>query len=94
MNIDYTDNYTTIRNKLNSDVEYQKFVQSSCTHDHIFIKVGAGHIVLWHNNNDVFTSFLLPYELFYFRSNIDDICRIANLIQNFTTNDYKASNNT
>ena len=54
--------------------------------------MGNGHIMLFHNPNDTFAAYLLADELYYYRNNIDDIRRIANLIENFATVDYRSNN--
>ena len=89
--INFTDDEITIKATLDSNADYRQFVQPSCARGYIFIQVGNGHVVLWHNYDDVFTSYLLPDELYYYRNNIDDIRRIANLIQNKATLDYQAN---
>lgn len=91
--IRFTDNDAAIRVALSGNPEYMRFVQSGCPDGYIFIQVGDGHVVLYHNNDDVFTSYLLPDELFYYRNNLDDIRRIANSIQNFATQDYRTNVN-
>ena len=48
--------------------------------------------MLFHNLNDTFAAYLLADELYYYRNNIDDIRRIANLLENFATEDYRRNN--
>ena len=68
--------------KLRTNPEFTEFVNSNCSNGYIMIQVGNGSVVLFHNIDDTFSSFLLPDELYYYRDNIDDIKRIANTIQN------------
>lgn len=89
--IKFTDNDAAIRAALDSAPEYVQFVQPGNTGGYIFIQVDNGHVVLFHNIDDKFSSFLLPDELYYYRNNIDDIRRIANAIQNFANFDYQTN---
>lgn len=89
--IKFTDNDAAIRAALDASAEYKDFVQTGNPKGYIFIPVDSGHIVLFHNIDDKFTSFLLPDELYYYRYSIDDIRRIANSIQNFANLDYQAN---
>lgn len=89
--IKFTDNDAAIRAALDASTEYKAFVKPGNPNGYIFIQVGNGHIVLFHNTDDKFTSFLLPDELYYYRNNVDDVRRIANLIQNFANLDYKTN---
>ena len=86
--IKFTDNDAAIRAALDNNPEYVQFVQPGNTRGYIFIQVDNGHVVLFHNVDDKFSTFLLPDELYYYRNNIDDIKRIANSIQNFANLDY------
>ena len=86
--IKFTDNDAAIRLALDSNPEYVQFVQPGNPRGYIFIPVENGSVVLFHNIDDKFSSFLLPDELYYYRNNIDDIKRIANAIQNFANLDY------
>lgn len=89
--IKFTDNDAAIRAALDANAEYKDFVKTGNPKGYIFIQVENGHILLWHNTDDRFSSFLLPDELYYYRNNIDDIRRIANSIQNFANLDYLAN---
>lgn len=89
--IRFTDNDATVRAALNQNDEYMKFVKSGNPNGKIFIQVEDGHVVLFRNNDDTFSSFLLPDELYYYRNNIDDIRRIANTIHNFANIDYQTN---
>lgn len=91
--IRFTDDDAALRKALNQNNEYLQFVKHGNTNGYIFIQIENCHVVLFHNNDDVFASFLLPDELYYFHNNIDDIHRIANSIQNFATLDYQANVN-
>lgn len=75
--IRFRDNDTAIRASLDANVEYKSFVQPGNPKGYIFILVENGHVVLFHNTDDRFSSFLLPDELYYYRNNIDDIRRVA-----------------
>lgn len=86
--IKFSDNDAAVRDALNQNSEYRQFVQLGSPKGYIFIQVENGNVVLFHNNDDKFSSFLLPDELYYYRDNIDDIRRIANTIQNFANSDY------
>ena len=86
--IKFSDNDSAVRAALNQNSEYMQFVQPGNPIGYIFILVENRNVVLFHNNDDKFSSFLLPDELFYYRDNIDDIRRIANTIQNFANLDY------
>lgn len=87
--IKFTDNDVAIQNALNSDSEYQDFVKNGCARGYILIQVENGSVVLFHNIDDTFSSFLLPDEIWYYANHIDDIRRIANTIQNKANTDYK-----
>lgn len=89
--IRFTDSNAAIKAALDANAEYKNFVLLGNPNGYIFISVENGHLVLFHNNDDTFSSFLLPDDLFYYRNNIDDIRRIANSIQNFANIDYKAN---
>lgn len=89
--IKFTDNDAAVRAALSNNPEYVQFVQPGNPRGYIFIQVENGHVVLFHNIDDKFSSFLLPDELYYYRNNIDDIKRIANTIQNFANLDYQAN---
>ena len=81
-----------IKAYLDHNQEYINLVKKNSTIGHIQIQVGNGHIMLFHNSNDTFAAYLLADELYYYRNNIDDIRRIANLIENFATVDYRSNN--
>lgn len=89
--IHFSDNDAAVRAALDANAEYKDFVLPGNPKGYIFIQVGNGHIVLFHNTDDKFTSFLLPDELYYYCNNIDDIRRIANSIQNFANLEYQAN---
>ena len=89
--IRFTDNDAAVRTALDANTEYKSFVQPGNPNGYIFIQVENGHVVLFHNNDDKFSSFLLPDELPYYNKNINDIRRIANAIQNFANLDYQAN---
>lgn len=86
--IRFTDNDAAIRAALDSNQEYVQFVQPGNPRGYILIQVENGSVVLFHNIDDKFSTFLLPDELYYYRNHIDDIKRIANAIQNFANLDY------
>lgn len=88
--IKFTDDDSAVRTALNQNNEYIQFVKPGNPRGYILIQVENGNIILFHNNDDKFSSFLLPDELYYYRNNIDDIRRIANAIQNFANLDYQA----
>lgn len=85
----FTDNDDAVRAALDANAEYKKFIQLGNPSGYIFIQVEIGHVVLFHNNDNRFSTFLLPDELFYYKNNIDDIRRIANTIQNYANLDFK-----
>ena len=89
--INLWDDDAAIRTALNSNAEYREFVQPNCTKGYMLIQVGNGYIVLYHNIDNVFTSYLLPEEMHNYSSNINDICRIAITIQTYATSDYQAN---
>ena len=89
--IHFSDNDAAVRAALDANAEYKDFVQPGNSKGYILIQVEDGHIVLFHNIDDKFTTFLLPDELYYYRNNIDDIRRIANTIQNFANLDYQVN---
>lgn len=89
--IKFTDNDAAIRAALDANAEYKDFVKPGNPRGYILIQVENGHVVLFHNTDDKFSAFLLPDELYYYRSNINDIGRIANSIQNFANLDYQAN---
>lgn len=91
--INFNSSDASIRISLDGNLEYIDFVRHGCTKGYIFIEVQNVHVVLFHDINDIFSSFLLPDELYYYRNNIDDIRRITNTIQNFATLDYKRNCN-
>ena len=86
--IKFSDDDAAVRKALDQNTEYLQFVKPGNPQGYIFVQVGEGHIVLLHNIDDKFSSFLLPDELYYYRDNIDDIRRIANTIHNFANLDY------
>lgn len=90
--IKYTDDAAAVKAALNQNSEYVQFVKPGNPWGYIFIQVEKGHVVLFHNVDDKFTSFLLPDELYYYLNNIDDIKRIANDIQHFANIDYQSNN--
>lgn len=90
--INFNDNENTVRTALNNNAEYVSFVSTGNPVGRIFIRVGNGHIVLFHNNDDTFVSYLLPDELYFYHNNIDDIRRIASWIQTFAMADYHRNN--
>ena len=89
--IQFTDDDAAVRTALDANTEYMNFVQPNNSNGYIFIQVENAHIVLFHNNDDSFSSFLLPDELACFYNNIDDISRIAKTIQEFAKIDYRTS---
>lgn len=88
--IKFIDNDAAVRASLDENIEYKDFIQPGNPKGYILIQVEKAHVVLFHNNDNTFSSFLLPDELYYFRNNIDDIKRIANSIQIFANQDYNA----
>ena len=90
--IDFSYNDQQVKSALDQSQEYINLVKNNATIDHIQIQVGNGHIILFHNINDTFVAYLLADELYYYRNNIDDIRRIANLMENFATEDYRKNN--
>ncbi len=76
---------------MDNNPEYVQFVRPGNPSGYIFIPVENGSVVLFHNVDDSFSSFLLPDELYYYRNNIDDIKRIANSIQNLANLDYQTN---
>ena len=89
--IKFTDSDAAVRAALNNNPEYLQFVQFGNPRGYIFIQVENGSVVLFHNIDDQFSTFLLPDELNYFLKNLDDIKRIANSIQNFANLDYQTN---
>lgn len=89
--ITFSDDDAAVRAALNQNNEYVEFVKPGNPKGCLFIHVEDGHVVLFRNNDDTFSSFLLPDELYYYRNNIDDIRRIANTIHNFANQDYQAN---
>ena len=89
--IHFKDNDDAVIAALDTNAEYKDFIQPGNPRGYIFIQVENGHVVLFHNIDDKFTTFLLPDELYYYRNNIDDIKRIANIIQNIANLDYQAN---
>lgn len=85
--IDFSYNDQQVKAALDQNQEYINLVKNSATIGQIQIQVGGGHIILFHNINNTFVAYLLPNELYYYRNNIGDIRRIANLIENFATED-------
>ena len=90
--IDFSFNDQQIKAYLDHNQDYINLVKNNTTIGHIQIQVGNGHIMLFHNLNDTFAAYLLADELYYYRNNIDDIRRIANLLENFATEDYRRNN--
>lgn len=90
--IRFTDKDDDVRIALNDSPEYVKFVQTGSPKGYILIQVENGSVVLYHNIDDTFSSFLLPDELYYYRNNLDDIRRIANSIQYYANQDYNNLN--
>ena len=88
--IKFTDNDAAVKAALTNNPEYMKFMQPGNPKWYIFIPVENGSVVLFHNIDDKFSSFLLPDELPYYSCHIDDIRRLANTIQNFANLDYQA----
>lgn len=89
--IKYTYNDEAIRTALNQNEEYAQFVQPGSSFGYIFIQVEDAHVVVYHNNNDTFSSFLLPNELCIYHNNVNDIKRIANIIERFAKLDYQTN---
>lgn len=89
--IKFSDNDAAIRTALSNNPEYIQFVQPGNSRGYILIQVENGSVVLFHDVDDKFSSFLLPDELYYYRNNIDNIKRIANSIQNFANLDYETN---
>lgn len=87
----FSDDDTAVRTALNQNNEYVQFVKPGTPRGYILIQVEDGHVALFHNIDDTFSSFLLPDELYHYRNNIDDIRRIANTIHNFANLDYQAN---
>ena len=90
--IDFSYNDQQVKAALDQNQDYINLVRNNAIICHIQIQVGNGHIVLFHNNNDTFVAYLVADELYYYRNNIDDIRRIANLIENFATDEYRRNN--
>lgn len=90
--INFSFNAQQVKSALDQNQDYINLVKNSATIGHIQIQVGDGHIILFHNNNDTFVAYLLADELYYYRDNIDNIRRIANLMENFATEDYRRNN--
>ena len=89
--IDFSFNDQQIKAYLDHNQEYINLVKNNSTIGHIQIQVGSGHIMLFHNLNDTFATYILADELYYYRNNIDDIRRIANIIENLATVDYRSN---
>lgn len=89
--IHFTDDDNTICSKLRSNLEYIEFVKSNCPKGYILISVGIGSVVLFHNIDDTFSTFLIPEELYHYRDNINDMVRIANTIQNHANIEFGKS---
>ena len=90
--IDLSFNDQQVKADLVHNQDYINLVKNNATIGHIQNQVGSGHIMLFHNLNDIFTAYLLADELLYYPQNIDDIRRIANLLENFATEDYRRNN--
>lgn len=91
--IDFSYNDQQVKAALDQNQDYINLVRKNAIIGHIQIQVGNGHIILFHkNNNDTFVAYLIADELYYYRDNIDDIRRIANLMENFATEDYRKNN--
>ena len=90
--IDFSFNDQQIKAYLDHNQEYMNLVKNNSTIGYIQIQVGSGHIMLFHNLNDTFAAYILAGELDYYKNNNDDIRRIANLIENFATEDYRRNN--
>ena len=90
--IDLSFNDQQVKADLVHNQDYINLVKNNKTIGHIQIQVGSGHIMLFHNLNDTFATYILADELYYYRNNIDDIRRIANLLENFATEDYRRNN--
>lgn len=90
--IDFSYNDQQVKTALDQNQDYINLVKNNATIGHIQIQVGNGHIILFHNINDTFVAYLLADELYYYRDNIDDIRRIANLMENFATEEYRKNN--
>ena len=90
--IDLSFNDQQVKADLVHNQDYINLVKNNATIGHIQIQVCNGHIMLFHNLNDTFAAYLLADELYYYRNNIDDIRRIANLLENFATEDYRRNN--
>ena len=90
--INFNFNDQQVKADLVHNQDYINLVKNNATIGHIQIQVGNGHIMLFHNFNDTFAAYILADELYYYRNNIDDIRRIANLIENFATVDYRSNN--
>ena len=56
------------------------------------ILVGSVHIVLFHNLDDTFDTYLLPNEIGVSYKKADDIKRICHTIKQCATCDYKTKN--
>ena len=90
--IKFNFNDQQVKADLDHNQEYINLVKKNSTIGHIQIQVGNGHIMLFHNLNDTFATYLLAGELDYYRNNNDDIKRITNSIENFATEDYRRNN--
>lgn len=90
MSIKFNDDKCAIRSFLNMHNAYQQFVQSSCPRVKVLVPVEKINIALYHNIDDTFSTFILPYELSFIKvSNIEDVKRIAKTIQDFAKEDYE-----
>lgn len=90
--IDFSYNDQQVKAALDQNQDYINLVRKNAIIGHIQIQVGNGHIILFRYNNDTFVAYLLADELYYYRNNIDVIRRIANLMENFATEDYRKNN--
>lgn len=89
--IRFTDDDSTVCSKLSSNPEYTEFVKTNCPNGYTLISVGNGSVVLFHNIDDTFSTFLIPEELYNYRDNINDMARIANTIQNHANIEFGKS---
>lgn len=87
--IRFNSNEEEVRNELSNNAEFAEFVRSGNVNGRILIQVDNVHVVLFHNVDDTFSSYLFPEELPALYDNIDNIRRITYIIQKMAIDCYK-----
>lgn len=87
--IRFNSNDEEVRNELSNNAEFAGFVRSGNVNGRILIQVDNVHVVLFHNVDDTFSSYLFPEELPALYDNIANIRKIAYIIQEMATDCYK-----